>query len=142
MKIYARAGSRRFVLIVNNKVIKIPKLSSWVSFIKGVTENLEERYWWSADGSRKRWPNRKWEHDFLAQIYWADRFGLILIAKRLDTDLRPVCFEQDLEELKMRCKGFKFVEDAKPDNVGYDNGKLKFIDYGWHGGSADCYLGT
>ena len=55
-----RVGSRRIVFRTKRRVFKIPRFTRWVSFIRGINENLEERYWFSADGSRRRNPSQKW----------------------------------------------------------------------------------
>lgn len=148
-----KKGSRRIVFLVNNKVYKIPNFFNWVSFIRGIEENLEERYWWSADGSRKREPKRKWNYNPpLAEIYYADRFGFLLIMERLDTsffiDEQTISEEyrykvlEDLQRLKERIRGFSFAEDLKLSNVGYKGDKLLLLDYGFFGGTRDCYIGT
>ena len=141
-----KCGSRRLVVLTNHQVFKFPLVTSWVQFIRGVTENLEERYWWSADGSRKRNPKRKWDGfraENLAEIFWADRFGLLVIMERVDTESRPLTYNQDYEALVARTLNFKFADDVKPENVGYtQGGRLVYCDYGYFGGTQDCYLGT
>ena len=146
-----KTGSRRIVFLFGKRVYKIPNFRCWVSFIRGIEENLEERYWWSADGSRKREPNRPWEFPNLAEIYWADRFGFLLIMERLDTSFMAgdeVEFEMitqidsDIEKLKKWAKGYRFYPDIKPNNVGYRGDKLVLLDYGFYGGTMDCYIGT
>ena len=133
--------------------MKVPALTRWVSFIRGIEENLEERYWWSADGSRKREPNRKWDQQLpLAEIYWADRFGFILVMEKVDTsfmiDEETVSPElkdkvqADLDKIKSWAKGFRFFDDIKLQNVGYRNNQMVILDYGYFGGSLDCYIGT
>jgi hypothetical protein len=149
-------GSRRNVFIFKNFVIKIPSFSRWVSFIRGINENLEERYWYSADGSRKR--GTKWNKDYkLAEIYYADRFGFILIAEKLDTSFlinsniyddpifdpaKEEKFKQDLIELRKHYEGMNFYEDIDPRNVGYRGEQLLVLDYGYTPSTMDCYIGT
>lgn len=144
-------GGRRIVFLIGQRAYKIPNFRRWVSFIRGIEENLEERYWWSADGSRKREPNRPWDHEHLAEIFWADRFGFLLIMERLDTSFMvgdEVDFEmvtqlgEDISVLRKWAKGFSFYPDIEPRNVGYRDGKLLLLDYGYFGGTMDCYIGT
>lgn len=153
MKINIKKGSRRIVFLIGNKVYKIPNILGWVSFIRGIEENLEERYWWSADGSRKREPKRKWSYDLpLAEIHYADRFGFLLIMERLETDFfideNTISFNrrykvlEDLQRLKERVQGFQFANDIKFSNIGYKGDKLLLLDYGYFGGTRDCYIGT
>ena len=140
-KMDIRVGSRRIVFRFKKFVIKIPKFSRWVSFIRGVNENLEERYWYSADGSRKRNPTKKWAIPELAEIFWADRFGMIVIMERADDEVRPASFQQDLSDLQNWGAKFSFFNDIREGNVGYIRDKLVVIDYGYFGGMADCYIG-
>lgn len=148
-----KKGSRRIVFLLRNKVYKIPNFLGWVSFIRGIEENLEERYWWSADGSRKRYPKKEWRYDPpLAEIYYADRFGFLLIMERLNTDFfidEQTIHEnyrykvlEDLQRLKERVRGFSFAQDLKLSNIGYKGDKLLLLDYGYYGGTRDCYIGT
>lgn len=146
-----KSGGRRFVFLIGKRVFKIPKFTRWVSFIRGIEENLEERYWWSSDGSRKREPNRSWDHEHLAEIFWADRFGFLVIMERLDTSFMvggEIEFEmatqldEDLGKLRNWAKGLSFYPDIEPRNVGYRGGRLLMLDYGYFGGSMDCYIGT
>ncbi len=149
-------GSRRNVFIFSNFVIKIPSFKRWVSFIRGINENLEERYWYSADGSRKR--GTKWNKSLrLAEIYYADRFGFIVVSERLDTSFllnsnlydEPVVepskkdkFEKDLNYLRDLFKGYQFYDDIDPRNVGYRGNDLLVLDYGYTPSTSDCYIGT
>lgn len=148
-----KKGSRRIVFLLKNKVYKIPNFFNWVSFIRGIEENLEERYWWSSDGSRKRDPHAKWNHGIpLAEIFYGDRFGFLLIMERLDTsffiDEQTISEEcrykvlEDLQRLKEKIRGFSFAQDLKLSNVGYKGDKLLLLDYGFFGGTRDCYIGT
>jgi hypothetical protein len=137
-----RRGSRRIVFVFKDYVIKIPNfINGWVSFIAGIRENLEERYWWN--------PNHKWEQTTLAEIFWADRFGFIVKMERLDTTLtadieyRPkedYKLLSDLYILKERWKSHSFVDDINLSNVGYRKDKLVIFDYGFFGGNADYIL--
>lgn len=152
-KIQITRGSRRIVLLVGKRAFKVPNFFRWVSFIRGIQENLEERYWWSADGSRKRNPKKEWDTKLpLAEIFWADRFGFLLIMERLDTsfilskdEIKSEYLEKvdrDLDLLKHQCEGFSFYSDVAPRNVGYRGDRLLLLDYGFYGGTMDCYIGT
>ena len=149
-----KQGSRRIVFLVGNRVYKIPSFRRWVSFIRGIMENLEERYWYSADGSRKRDPNRLWNPGLpIAEIFWADRFGFLVVMERLNTDfmqdddlhIRPERLpklDHDLCQLIEACKGYTFYKDISARNVGYRGDRLLVLDYGYAGGTMDCYIGT
>lgn len=147
-----KSGGRRFVFLIGKKAYKIPKFTAWVSFIRGIEENLEERYWYSADGSRKRKPNEGWNQEIpLAEIYWADRFGFLVVMERLDTVFHEYYntsphvqarVQDDIEKLIPQVKGFRFADDLKIENLGYRGNRLIFLDYGFYGGTMDCYIGT
>lgn len=135
-------GSRRTVFLIGDRAYKIPRFKRFVSFIRGINENLEERYWYSADGSRKRCRSEKWNHKFLAEIFYADRFGLLVVMKRADTKIRPETYAADFLKLSNLTKSFSFHGDMNESNVGYVGNELVFIDYGYFGGTLDCYIGT
>lgn len=146
-------GSRRTVFIFKNRVFKIPSIRTWVAFIRGINENLEERYWYSADGSRKHNPDRTWDYDLpLAEIYWADRFGFVVCMERVDTsfldyngDIKSELEEKilsDMEGIKKWAKGLRVYDDIKIENVGYRGDKMVLLDYGYFGGTPDCYIGN
>lgn len=146
-------GSRRTVFICKDRVFKIPSIRSWVSFVRGINENLEERYWYSSDGSRKRDPKRLWDESLpLAEIYWADRFGLIVCMERVDTSFLDTNGEivsqkkedvlKDMESIKSWAKGLGFYDDIKPENVGYRGDRMVLLDYGYFGGTPDWYIGN
>lgn len=133
-----KRGSRRFVVLTKSLAIKIPRLDNWVAFIRGVNENLEERYWYCTESGSI---NRPWNVNFLAPIVWADRFGFIVVMKKVDTESRPESYEKDFAELKNKVKNFTFHRDMKPENTGYYDGSLVVCDYGYFGGTKDCYIG-
>lgn len=137
-----RVGSRRIVFRTKRRVFKIPRFTRWVSLIRGINENLEERYWFSADGSRRRNPSQTWTIPQLAEIHWADRFGLLVVMERVDVTARPASYQEDLRRLQDWAKGFSFAQDVNESNVGYRGTELVICDYGFFGGTRDCYIGT
>ncbi len=135
-----KKGSRRTVFIFDNIVIKVPRLKNWVAFIAGIRETLEERYWWCTESG----VSDTWDTVFLARILWADRFGIILVAERCDPVIDSTKFEYDLANLIVEhgVQSYNFYADRKEANFGYTkDGRLVFIDYGYFGGTMDCYLG-
>lgn len=138
--IEVKHGSRRTVFLIGNKAFKIPSLKRYVSFIRGIEENLEERYWYSVDGSRKRNPNQEWTIPNLAEIHYADRFGLLVVMERANTN-KPFHFDYDFKKLKEWTKSYNFHADINESNVGYIKDSLVVIDYGYFGGTMDCYIG-
>lgn len=142
-------GSRRIVFVFKNFVIKIPKLTSWLSFILGIMENLNERYWWCADGVLE--PANDWYSDtsatnHLAQIYWADRFGFFVIMEKVgplkDIPDQADKFENAAKIIINRYKGLDIIDDIKPSNIGIrKNGRPVLIDYGYFKSINQTYLG-
>ena len=102
-----RVGSRRIVFRTKRRVFKIPRFTRWVSLIRGINENLEERYWFSADGSRRRNPSQKWTVSQLAEIHWADRFGLLVVMERVDVTARPASYQEDPVAFRTGLKDFR-----------------------------------
>ena len=136
-----KRGSRRIVFLTETRAYKIPNfLARWPSFLAGFLENLNERYWWSADGSRKRDPREPWRYPGLAEIFYADRFGLLVVMRRAQQcEQYP---EREVNDLIANNRNLRYTTDNKPANLGYVDGKLVFVDYGYYGGLADCYLGS
>ena len=140
---FCNQGSRRWVFLIGKYAVKIPKFSSWLSMLLGFMENLEERYWWCADGIvRKTWsdgPNEISHH--MCEIFWADRFGFMVIMERV-APCTEEQYKQYEEFLKNKFKGLSFVQDLKPDNVGIcADGRVVITDFGFFGGISQLYLG-
>ena len=51
-------------------------------------------------------------------------------------------FSKDYAQLRQDLNGYGFAQDIKYSNVGYKQGKLVLLDYGYTGGISDCYLGN
>lgn len=138
-------GSRRFVILTKNYAIKIPIFWDWVSFISGVRENLEERYWWCSESGVNK--DGEWTHQRLARIHWASRFGLCNVMERCDTEVHSdrhseFSMQKGIDELRAYYRNFTFATDIAKNNVGWTkDGRLVLIDYGYFGGTANCYLG-
>lgn len=143
------SGSRRHVFIFDRVVVKIPRVTAWVDFVLGVMENLHERYWYCADGTvenRAEWYAENTSTNNLAQIFWADRFGLVVIMERVtaftEDQVNTDEFKAAAEFLKARYAGLNFINDLKPSNVGIRaDGRIVSIDYGFFPGTASWYLG-
>lgn len=146
-----KKGSRRFVFVFKNIVIKIPRLFPWISFVFGILENLHERYWYCADGYTKEkgtWYDDTSSSCNLACIHWADRFGFIVIMDKAtttwidDIDRDNPEFLQASKFLEERYKGLDIVFDIKPSNIGLlKDGRPVFIDYGFFSCTPQWYLG-
>ena len=137
------------MILFKNKVVKIPKFTSWLSFVLGVMENLHERYWWCADGvvcNPDKWYTRNSSTRYFAKIHWADRFGLCVIMERVQPldhlDPADHSFQTIYKTLSEKLKGYEAVKDLKPDNVGMRrDGQVVMIDYGYFAGGRSMYLG-
>lgn len=135
-----RSGSRRFVFVFDNFVVKIPRITSWKSFIFGVLENLEERYWLVADNTKHVREEREYP---LAKIYYADRFGFCVVMERADIfplDVLKENFPLSYQETVKWSEGLSFHSDIKDGNLGLIDGQVVFVDYGFSRNSI--YLGN
>jgi hypothetical protein len=141
---HLKKGSRRFVIVLKDRVIKIPRFTSWLPFVMGVVENLQERYWWCSDGyvsPPSEWYDANRSTRNLAQIYWADRFGLCVIMERVQTldhlETRgEVCMDPEFLRceaiLRKEYSGMSFLSDLRPSNIGLRaDGRVVFVDYGF-----------
>ncbi|BAW19160.1 hypothetical protein [Ralstonia phage RP31] len=150
-----KSGSRRFVFVFKKRVIKIPKFTSWLSFILGVMENLHERSWWCADSTVQDpdlWYDEYRSTNHLAQIYWADRFGLCVVMERVDTlEHLEKEYERCSDPEYLRCaeiienryKNLDFLTDLKPSNIGIrPDGRVVMVDYGYFRATQQWCLGN
>lgn len=138
------------VFLFEKIVIKVPKLKSWLSFVLGILENLHERYWWNGRVSADKWYSGCGKN--LAQIYWADRFGFIVIMERVQTlthlekpyeGCRDPFYLRCVDVLKKEYAGLDIICDLKPSNIGIrPDGRVVIVDYGYFGGINQMYLGN
>lgn len=118
-----KQGCTRIVLVLKNKVIKIPTLKSYELFLCGLLANIREGQTYNYLKNRKD----------LAKVIRYNRFGIFLIMERVD-----VCDNDEALELfefvneKYKNDEFKelMLSDCKPSNWGRKNGILVKIDYG------------
>lgn len=129
-------GSRRFVLLIAGYAIKIPRFTSWEGFICGIMENVTERYWYCGDNTVYKWKD---EYP-LAKIYWADRFGFIMIMKRciVLTEELEEQYKDQIASVREWCKSMPFYSDIeyRIANLGLDNDRVVVIDYGYFDGNT------
>jgi len=141
------SGSRRNVLLIGRWAIKFPILSNWVAFIAGIRENLEERYWWCSESG----VSKTWRHPHLAEIHWADRWGLVVVQRRYenheDTSLTDLEWTRQIRAFVNQAYAKNsqvrpsWLGDCSETQFGWDGTKMVLLDYGWFGGTHDYYLG-
>lgn len=132
-------GSRRWGFMAGTLVFKFPVFTDFVRMISGFREQLEERYWWCSESG-----THPWNYPYLNRIIWADRFGFMQISERCNPviDEPNFDFDRKVMEEKFDLKGLRFTTDSYIRNFGYTaDGRLVYIDYGYFGGTGDCYLG-
>lgn len=144
MKLKIKCGSRRVVVLVNKRwVIKVPKFWNWRSFIFGIVEQINERYWYCGQNNNASWNDTY----YLAKIHWASRRGFIQVSKYYQPLDELPDKGESLRPLILKClewhKGFDHYCDLShadgfdynPSNLGYDpeNNRVVAIDYGFFG---------
>lgn len=133
-----KSGFGRIVFVFDDFVVKIPKITRISTFAFGVMENLKERYWYCADGMV--YTNNK-SPEWLCPLIWASSTGLVNIMKKADVltqedyDNAPkavqIMFDAKLDELQNELKPYRMDSDIRYDNVGFYNGNLVTVDYGY-----------
>lgn len=73
-------GTTRWVFLIGKYAIKIPSLSSWKQFLKGLLANMQEREFSRMDKS-------SWHYNLIADVYYCDFLGFLLIMERADYTL-------------------------------------------------------
>lgn len=131
-------GSSRCVFVFEKFVIKIPKFWRISRLGLGIVENLTERYWYCADSGLTTMSIEQYP---LAPIYYASSNGLIMVMQRANivteegyaanNPRQQEILNSDLEELMEFAKGMSFKDDVRWGNVGYIDGKLVIVDYGY-----------
>ena len=138
-------GSRRLVFVFDNFVVKIPKATSWISFLYGVMENLHERYWFCADGiaatTKEAWMAGQRKH--LARIYYSDRFGFFVIMEKAEVyQTKNTKFKLAKKLLESEFENTDLRYDIKIGNVGErSDGTVVMVDYGYFASINWCYIG-
>lgn len=106
-------GITRVVILIGRWAIKIPRVNyGWGKFVEGIENNRSERKYWKESKSNEVCPT-------LFSLW-----GLLNIMPRV-----RVC--ETKEEIE--CIPLDDWLDRKPDNLGYLNGKVVWIDYPYHG---------
>lgn len=134
-----RTGARRIVFMFDKFVIKVPKFYRHPAWLFGMMENLNERYWWCADGSITAMDIERYP---LAPIHYADRFGLCVVMERAK-DLTGGEYEsrtREIKRLREWTDSFEFGSDVRHGNIGLIDDKVVVIDYGYFG-LRDTYIG-
>lgn len=117
MKIYV--GSTRIAICIGPFAIKIPVLTNWEMFLKGLVGNITERKW------------AKLQHHNLPKIHYSSSTGFFAIHERVRPvrhvglfwlDLSQICATSDLST------DF-WLSDPKPSNFGYRGTTLVKVDY-------------
>ncbi|QSA96603.1 hypothetical protein [Methylococcus sp. EFPC2] len=110
-------GATRAVLLVGRMAIKVPRLSTWRTFLNGLLANMQEREFW-----RTRWAE-------LCPVLFSLPGGWLVVMPRAKplTDADWCAF--DTEEFIERSDGVIPVEE-KQDSFGWLNGRIVAIDYG------------
>ena len=114
-----KQGSTRYVLMTRKIVIKIPSLYSYKHFLNGLLANLQE----------VQFSTRTFE--CLTPVILGNRFGLFVVQKRLQPVKHRGLFWVEHKKLMIESEIPNIhLSDIKPENYGYDGGKLKRLDYG------------
>lgn len=139
-----KKGGSRIVFIGKEKVYKIPNfIDGWSNMIFGFVENLQERYWYTADGQKPDPESSHWK--FLAKIYYADPFGFLVVMERA----MPLTYDQYIThpyviDFVKSLEGYNFHSDLKYKNLGWrplPSGDYEpvVIDYGFV--TSNLYMG-
>ena len=109
-------GATRNALLIGNIVIKVPRFRSWKTFLNGILANLTEREFSTMNSP------------YLAKVYYADIFGLMLIMERADKVLRNTT--KNTNAFFEKCEEEGLPVDWNPWNIGVFGKDWKLIDYG------------
>lgn len=112
-------GATRVVIPVGRVVIKLPRMYSWAAFLRGLLANLNGRLFW-----------KEMKHPYLAKIYYADIFGLVLVMERAIDVLSDREVYKSALDFLTECERKGLPVDKHCSNIGVFKTGFKLIDYG------------
>jgi len=113
-------GITRFVLLIGNFAIKMPRAKNHLHFLQGCYSNYSERIFYK---TFKNYTGDFKYQNYVAPSYFCSIFGLIQIQKR--------CIENKRELTDEEIELFSSfgISEFKPCNYGYINSNLVVLDY-------------
>lgn len=111
-------GATRFVLITDRLVFKIPRLSSWKSFLQGLLANMQER----------EFARTGWEE--LCPVFFADPFGLLVVMPKCMPLRRDFWVNEFDYSAFCNREDYVIPVEQKHDSFGRYKGKIVAVDYG------------
>jgi len=110
-------GATRVVILAGSYAVKVPRPTTWRTFLNGLLSNMQER-----EFSRTSWPE-------LCPVLFSLPGGWLVVMPRC----QPLtCYEYndfDTREFIARSDGVIPVEE-KPDSFGWLEGRIVAVDYG------------
>lgn len=110
-------GATRAVLLTDRLAWKVPRMSTWRTFLNGLLANMQER-----EFARTGWPE-------LCPVVFSLPGGWLVVMRRA----RPLTCDEfndfDSREFITRSDGVIPVEE-KPDSFGWLDGRIVAVDYG------------
>lgn len=119
-----RKGCTRVVVLTENLVFKFPTFFSWESFLHGLLANLRERTWWQS-GIAETEP-------LMPPTVWVSPGGWVCVQRRCRPIRHRGLFFVELAAAIATSKVAAefWLDDCKPENFGWFEGKLVKIDLG------------
>jgi hypothetical protein len=118
-----RNGCTRYVFILRNVVVKIPKPSyNWQNFLKGIIANIHESETWRFNSGKYE----KGNSHLLCPVLWCSWGGWVLVMRKVD----ELITEENINKFDCTEHIKHFEGDDTISNYGILKGKLVKIDYG------------
>lgn len=112
-----RLGATRAALLMGGLAVKVPRPTTWRTFLTGLLANMQEREFW-----RTRWPE-------LCPVLFSLPGGWLVVMPRAEPLSGADWCAFDTEEFIERSDGVIPVEE-KQDSFGWLDGRIVAIDYG------------
>lgn len=116
---FVNIGATRYVFLIGEFAIKIPRLSSWKSLLQGLLCNLQE-----VSFSKTKWPK-------LCPVVFSLPLGFLLVMPRCVSVSEEdwVNFESQLPDWVCG-QGYLIPVEKKINSFGWLKGKVVALDYG------------
>lgn len=119
---WVKDGATRYVLLTKKRAIKLPRPTTWRSFLSGLLANNQELVFSRAFSNRD---------DRLCPVQFWLPLGIVIVMPRA-VPLTRLEFEARYRQIAELCRPgeYEVPAEMKPSSFGWLDGRIVAIDYG------------